>query len=188
LKRYFDYSVAEGNSVCGPLRELITENVDVETIWEQIQTRNRPLRRYFDNERIAMIKQLETSDSKKSSSELSEIVKYDDSSDGSEEAESEDRSGNESSQSDSGSQVDESEEDDDMQDANVDSEEFQENESDIEKWLDEAEEEEERHRNFLDRIERLDGHKGTTEEVISACFYKPCVLLHFAIMCLGQRR
>eukprot|EP01041_Mallomonas_annulata_P006233 gene6233-12624_t len=47
LKLFFDYASSSSRKQFGPFKELITENLDIESIWELLQTRNRPLIRYL---------------------------------------------------------------------------------------------------------------------------------------------
>ena len=49
LKRLFEASVKASERKIGSVVELVIEGLDSETIWEEIQTRNRPLLRYLNS-------------------------------------------------------------------------------------------------------------------------------------------
>lgn len=46
LKALYDRAVADSKKRVGPLLNLTTDGLDDETIWEQLQTRNKPLTRF----------------------------------------------------------------------------------------------------------------------------------------------
>ncbi len=48
LQNLFQYTVSSSNVSIGPLDELVTDGIDVESVWEQVQSRNRPFKRYVN--------------------------------------------------------------------------------------------------------------------------------------------
>ena len=54
LKKLFQYASSSSQIKLGSLDELVIDGLDVESIWEQIQSRNRPMRR-FTNKRIPQL-------------------------------------------------------------------------------------------------------------------------------------
>lgn len=46
LKKLFEHSIGSSSITLGSINELIIDDLDVESIWEQLQCRNRPLRRF----------------------------------------------------------------------------------------------------------------------------------------------
>lgn len=47
LKNLYDTANLMTNRNFGPLRSLVVENLDIESIWEEIQMRNKPVLRYL---------------------------------------------------------------------------------------------------------------------------------------------
>jgi hypothetical protein len=105
LKELFDISIQSCPEVeLGPLMELYVTNMDSESIWEQVQSRNRPLNRYIELHAKKMYQSVPPVASNKSSGNKKtpktkdiidvqdEDIYSDDSSDGSEEDMEEDQS------------------------------------------------------------------------------------------------
>lgn len=162
----------------GPLTELLTEDVDSETIWEEIQTRNRPVIRYCKKEIAKSLKnEVDNTVENESESDGNEIVKG---------AEEYSESGIDSEESFAGSGENESgksaidnhnfelnlrqREDALLQDsmsddsASIDAPMGDEEEDEMEKFLDHADDLEEK---FLRKVELLEkkskGHRGLLE-------------------------
>lgn len=58
LKDLFDISSTLTERSFGPFKELITEGMDDESLWEELQTRNKPAIRYIKNKVLKISKKL----------------------------------------------------------------------------------------------------------------------------------
>jgi hypothetical protein len=58
LKDTFDTSSLLTERSFGPFKELVTEGMDDESLWEEIQTKNRPAIRYIKNKVVKISKKL----------------------------------------------------------------------------------------------------------------------------------
>jgi U3 small nucleolar RNA-associated protein MPP10 len=170
LKSLYDVSASASSKPIGPLASLHTDSVDADTIWEELQSKNRPLKR--------MIKS-------KSNKLLAKLVYA---ADASSDEEQEQEQGDEDSVSSSSLQavdeddmsLDESEEaEDDVSDAEAEGEEEDSNEEEVgggeddaddaeheqmEHWLDAFEEMEDQHKRRLEKGGKgKGGHKGAVE-------------------------
>lgn len=185
MKLYFEYSVLQLPFACGPLKSLLVDKVDSETIWEQIQTRNRPLKRFFENEGAYLAKALDklpiqnrnnkqNSSNSNLKSTLNGSTPMDDQTDDSSDEENdidmpsdedeEDGSGDDSNDGDS---VDKESFQSEASVENSDQEaiDSEEEENMVEKWLEEAEDIEEIHQKHIEKLLQKDGHKGSVEDV-----------------------
>ena len=60
MKDLFDVASSSSSKTFGPFQELLVENQDLETIWEELQTRNRPLMRYLKKKMSTILKRANT--------------------------------------------------------------------------------------------------------------------------------
>ena len=59
MKDLFDVATNSSSKTFGPLHELLVENHDSETIWEELQTRNRPVIRFVKNSITSVLKSVQ---------------------------------------------------------------------------------------------------------------------------------
>lgn len=191
LKSVFDVAVKESVRPFGPLDELITENLDSESIWEEIQTRNRPVIRYIKNQigkRKAEEERLRAETEKMDEETASESGSDSEQDSGSgsgcddseeeedftqeedeESDEDEDEDDGDSSEGDfsdaSVSEGDGVEVEDEVVDADGrTSRRYDEMDDDMEAFLDRADELEEKYQNKLEALEKKNkGHRGVLE-------------------------
>lgn len=76
LKKLYDRSVADSRKRIGPLLNLSTEGLDDETIWEQLQTRNKPLTRFATKMAKRLKKRVEQNEALDEDSESGEAFEY----------------------------------------------------------------------------------------------------------------
>ena len=165
LKGVFDVSVESSTKRFGPLQRLHINGVDSESIWEEIQTRNRPLLRYVNNalDRIGQsLKGKEDNGvtsflSNTDKDELSEEESSDEEQD--EQEENEELEGSLDEDFEEGRDDFDGSEDGDNEEVAIDDEEL-----DMEAFLDQVEDEEDRYVTKLIRSEKKAGHKGYAEE------------------------
>ncbi len=160
LKSLYDTSVDSFSTKVGPFEELIVKDLDLESIWEELNSRNKPLTRLIDT-KISKMK------SKKAEEITAEIA--------SDEDESEEELSEQFSEH-SGSEADgiDDEEDDDNNDIDSDDEsersdtdikitEAYVEDEDMDAWLDKTERQEEQHYLKLQRQQKRSAHKGVAE-------------------------
>lgn len=168
LKHLFDGAVHSTSKKFGPLETLVVSKLDSDSIWEEIQSRNRPLIRYAKNSATYFQKFI--------ASEEEEDLEEEGVEEYSEEEE-------EPVDGTDGSDEGEGEEDFDFEEGRDDFEEDEEDEGDeddapalhggddvddLEALLDSVEESEELYVNRLMRVGGKAGHRGSVEDV-SAC-------------------
>lgn len=102
LKQLYDASSGASSRPLGPLQHLHVDGVDTDTIWEELQSKNRPLKRLIKNK------------SKKLMTKLIYEAESEDESEG-EAVEEEDSSEEEGSQEESEGEVADSEEDEELE-------------------------------------------------------------------------
>ena len=59
MKDLFDVATNSSSKTFGPLQELLVENHDGETIWEELQTRNRPVTRFVKKSISSVLKSVQ---------------------------------------------------------------------------------------------------------------------------------
>ena len=59
MKDLFDVASNSSSKTFGPLQELLVENHDNETIWEELQTRNRPVTRFVKKSITSVLKSVQ---------------------------------------------------------------------------------------------------------------------------------
>jgi Mpp10 protein len=203
MKSLFKVSADSTKKTFGPFQELLVEGFDSETIWEELQTRNRPLTR-FVKKKIGNISDALRKEKKESQKRAKEMKKSitatiiednndegdveldedddneepDDNSELDADVDMEDSAAEESI----GENFDDDEDDEDNGDIeleidNDDEDGFEEYEGggdaeydgidDMQAWLDQQEEIEEKHQKKLERLQKLAAQKGAVEEVSS---------------------
>ena len=176
LKDLYDVSSSSTSKSFGPFSTLTIDGLDLESLWEQVQTRNRPLLRFIKKKSGALIKAMKSNNQK--STQLNELAQEEDEDEDEEEDEGEEE----------GDQQDDMQNEDDVEIANDssssrdnDSEEEEEEEEeeegesgehaedhafldDMEAFLDAAEEREEKFERKQQRREQAAAQKGAAEE------------------------
>jgi hypothetical protein len=152
LKCLFDLSIKSSPDVeLGPLMELYVTNMDSESIWEQVQSRNRPLNRYIERNAKKLFQSTTNLDVGSKSSARNQVSKNkkvvaikevelsiddsDESVDGAEEVQSDDDSDDDDDDNSDYDDNDDDNDDDDDDDACSEGE-------DMDNWLDTLDDEE----------------------------------------------
>lgn len=202
MKSLFKVSADSTKKTFGPFQELLVEGFDSETIWEELQTRNRPLTR-FVKKKIGNISdalrkgkkegQKRVKEMKKKSSaivvedkndagdvDLDDDEDIEDTGDKSDLEEHENLDVSEEADDDNSNDDEDDDDDDNNGDMelvidNDDEDGFEEYEGggdaeydgidDMQAWLDQQEEIEEKHQKKLERLQKLAAQKGAVEEV-----------------------
>mmetsp|Transcript_3812 Transcript_3812/g.5926 ORF Transcript_3812/g.5926 Transcript_3812/m.5926 type:complete len:591 (+) Transcript_3812:29-1801(+) len=169
LKLMFELSGQLTNRQFGSLTELIVDQMDAQSVWEQIQVRNRPLNRYIESS-IRRLKEAHVDSMTSKTAVSDDHTTEDDGSDEYSTVDSDEDVDQESEEDDD----DEEDEDDEIMEADDNdmeesSDENEDNENDddeaeleMENWLDEVETKEERRR--MKEAKANEGHKGSVEE------------------------
>ena len=191
MRSLFKSSTELSTKTFGPFQELLVEGFDGETIWEELQTRNRPLTRFVKS-KIAGISESVTRTNKAKGNAIKQsrkamekaMVKEEDTEDEEDlESEQEGEEDEEKDEDDDDDEEEEEEDDDDMDDnegidldiddddEEGDDEEYEgggdasyDNIDDMQAWLDKQEDLEEKHEKKLERLEKLAAQKGAVEE------------------------
>jgi hypothetical protein len=198
LKNIFDASVKCSDKKIGPLSSLTVQNLDSETIWEEVQTRNRPLLRYVKTMSEKIMKDVDEAAAleEEDDDELMEEGLEDED----EDEEDDDDVGGDDYIDDADERADEndpmelSDDDEDFDEDGVDDfDEEPEDEDDeatdgdalkslgnddvdfFEALVDEVEEMEERYVNKLQSKEKKSGHRGYVEDDVSKHEVYPCI-------------
>ena len=194
MRSLFKTSADSSTITFGPFQELLVDGFDGETIWEELQTRNRPLTRFVKKKIVAISKNISISKKSKAKAmtaatrELDELAMEKDEivTDDEEDLDSDDA--NEEDNEELGNREDEEDEsvfdrDEDTEDVgsdidlNMDGDDVEDEEEyegggdasydnidDMQAWLDKQEDLEERHQKKLARLEKLAAQKGAVEE------------------------
>jgi U3 small nucleolar RNA-associated protein MPP10 len=200
MKSLFKVSADSTKKTFGPFQELLVEGFDSETIWEELQTRNRPLTRFVKKkiENISDALRKEKKEVQKRAKEMKKNISATISQDNNDvgDVDLDEDDDNEEAGDDSDLDADiemeglaaeesidenfSSDEDDDDEDSelvvdNDGEDEFEEHEGggdaeydgidDMQAWLDQQEEIEEKHQKKLERLQKLAAQKGAVEEV-----------------------
>ena len=185
MKKIFDLSVEVAPKSFGPFKELLVSDLDPETIWEEIQSQNRPLKRYFKAETNKLLQ----STVFKSGFEEENEERSADGTDPAEEGLDDDEEDGEASFDEGDMELDDdgdSEEDTEDEEEQNDYDEGETGDGvgdaaedgsggeEMEAWLDEMEELEDKHRRRMERLEQSggSGHKGAVE--VRACRTPEC--------------
>jgi hypothetical protein len=163
LKKLFEHSVESSNITIGSLNELLIDDLDVESIWEQIQCRNRPLRRFANKS----ISRLVTSSHQNSLQQLN--------------AENEPEGTD--SESDGALELGDEHSEDDAVNGGSDNDE----EDEMEKWLDVVEEAEHRHKNKKIPEDKT-GDKDSVDDQVGVSLTLPTPSRCHVIGCETGRR
>lgn len=179
MKDLFDVASSSSSKTFGPFQELLVENHDGETIWEELQTRNRPLTRYVKKKISSILKSVNDRQRIAAKPRKTRERKYevedqedDDNDDAHHDNENDDDDDNTDEDNEYGEDdEDEKEEDielvgdDEQGEAGGTSSGVDDELDDMERWLDEQEELDEKHERKLRKLEKLAAHKGVVEEV-----------------------
>ena len=204
MKSLFKVSADSTKKTFGPFQELLVEGFDSETIWEELQTRNRPLTRFVKkkigniSDALRKEKKERQKTSKAMKKNASAIIVEDNNDEGDvdmDEDDNEDADDYSESEAvidtgDSGEEGsideqfndDEADDDDDEDNGDIDlvidnddEDGFEEYEGggdaeydgidDMQAWLDQQEDFEEKHQKKLERLQKLAAQKGAVEEV-----------------------
>ena len=161
LKRLFEVTVKASEKRIGPLSELAVDSLDSETIWEQVQTRNRPLLRYFRNSLNKLDEGLQSLPSEENDESEEELESMEDGEDDYEDSDAAESDVVSDTEDEEGELIDEGVAEGRHHRRGLDPEE----EVDyLETFMEEVEDMENKYVDKLMRREAQDGHRGYTED------------------------
>ncbi len=173
MKKIFDLSVEVAPKAFGPFKELLVADLDPETIWEEIQSKNRPLKRYFKAETNKLLQSVAFHSSSQEEEDDKSTDGTDPAEDGLDSEEGDASLGDgmdldhdvNSSESEDAREEDNDEDSGSAVDAAQDNSDGVSDGEEMEAWLDEMEDLEDKHRRRIERLEQSGGrgHKGAVE-------------------------